>query len=672
MDDASYVRRTTCPLDCPDLCALDVSVADGRIVALDGAPDHPVTRGYICGKVRRFADHVYGPERLLAPARRIGPKGEGRFETITWDEALETIERQIRRTLDRHGGEAILPFCYGGSNGKFTQDAFDARFFRRLGASRLARTVCAAPTGRVLGELYGKMPGTAYPDYTQARLIVLWGVNPQTSGIHLMPFLKEARRAGAKTVVVDPRSTPLARQADLHLPVRPGSDVAVALSVLRWFWETGRADERFLAEHATGADELRRRAAGWTFERAGEAAGVDPRTIERFAQLYADSSPAVVRCGWGLERTRSAGSNVAAVLALPAVAGKFGVRGGGFTMSNSGAWKFRADEAIAEPPSTTRLINMNRLGRALTEERAPPVELLFVYNANPVSTVPHQELVRAGLRRDDLFTVVHDQVLTDTGLYADLLLPATTFLEHHDYRAGYGVGELRHVAPVVPPVGQSRPNDELFAELLRRFQLDRPDDPVDRDAWLRRFLGTDPDGTALYERLTETGAAEPPGGLRPVQFVDVFPGTPDRKIHLCPEKLDAEAPSGLYAHLSFPPDPQHPLQMISPATEHLVNSTLGQLWRQIVPLELHPADAAARQIADGDRVRVYNRQAEVLTVARLSHETRPGLVVLPKGLWARHTLNGATSNALAPDELTDVAGGACFNDTWVEVERAAE
>lgn len=662
---------TSCPLDCPDLCALQVDVAEGRIVKIDGRAGDPVTDGFICGKVKHFGEHVHGPERILSPAKRVGPKGSGQFAPISWDEAYELAATMLREAREGWGGESILPFCYGGSNGKFTHDAFDARLFRRLGASQLARTVCAAPTGRVSAALYGKMHGVAYEDYAEAQLIVIWGANPQTSSVHLMPFLAAARRRGAKLVVVDPRSTPLARQADLHLAVQPGTDVAVALSVIDWFFATGRADHGFLARQATGVDELRRRASEWSFARAARLAGIDAADLEQFAAWYAEASPAVIRCGWGIERTRSAGSNVAAVLALPAVAGKFGVRGGGYTLSNSGAWKFAADAAINEPPATTRTINMNQLGRALSAETDPPIKTLFVYNANPLATIPHQQLVRRGLEREDLHVIVFEQVLNDTALYADLLLPATTFLEHHDYRAGYGYSEFRHLRPVIDPIGQSKPNAEVFLELVARLGLTKPDDPLDRTRWLETFLGDGEQAARTHAALDERQSAQLPFGRRPIQFVDVFPGTSDGKIQLCPPALDAEAPRGLYQYVGVEPTGAHPLRMISPATERLVNSTLGQLWKQIVPLEIHPDDAASRGLADGQTIRVFNDQGEVRCPVRVTRDVRPGVVVLPKGLWSHHTLNGQTSNALAPDDLTDVAGGACFNDSMVEVEAAA-
>src|SRR5918999_1958563 len=333
-----HVVSTVCPLDCPDSCSLDLTVQDGRITTINGSSLNPVTGGYICAKVRRFPERVYGPDRLLYPAVRKGPKGMASFERKTGEEAIALIAGRLREARDRWGGESILPYLYGGSNGLLTQDTSDATLFRRLGASRLARTVCAAPTGAANMAMYGKMPSITYEDYPQARLIIIWGANPSASGIHLVPYIREAQRRGAKLVVVDPRTTALAKQADLHLAVRPGTDLPVALAIHRYLFEEGHADVAFLSEHATGAERLREKAHAWTFERAAQEADVPPDQIRALAELYAASSPALIRCGWGQERNRNGGSSSLAIMALPAVAGKFGVRGGGYTMSNSASW----------------------------------------------------------------------------------------------------------------------------------------------------------------------------------------------------------------------------------------------------------------------------------------------------------------------------------------------
>ena len=658
---------SACPLDCPDACSLEVTVENGRVVKLEGARDrNPVTEGFICAKVRKFPEHLYGKERLLQPMRRVGEKGEGHFETLSWDQALALAAEQLVETRDRFGGEAILPYSYGGSNGYLSQDTTDALLFHRLGASRLARTVCAAATGRAALGLYGKMEGVAFTDYPAARLVVIWGCNPSASGIHLVPPIQAARDAGSQLVVIDPRATPIAKQADLHLALRPGTDLVVALAVIRELFVSGRADRDFLSRHATRADELERRAAPWTLERAAAVAEVPVADLERFVELYSTCSPAVVRCGWGLERNRNGGSAVAAVLALPAVAGKFGLRGGGYTLSNSAAWKMDA-VTISGPAPATRIINMNRLGAALTSTSEPPIRLLFVYNSNALMTTPNQTLVRRGLERRDLFTVVFDQVLTDTARYADLVLPATTFLEHRELTRGYGAYALQAIAPVIAPVGEARSNYSVFADLALRTGVAEAAEIPPEEVAMAQILDSSGRGPALRAELAARGFANPVAGDRPVQFVDVFPKTGDRKIHLVPEALDAEAPAGLYTYRPDPASTEAPLALVSPATNRTVSSTLGQLRKGPVALEMHPMDASARGLTDGQRVRVSNEYGVVICGLRITTDLRPGVVELPKGLWSHNTENGATACALAPDTYADLGESACFNDARVEV-----
>jgi anaerobic selenocysteine-containing dehydrogenase len=655
--------RTACPLDCPDSCTLDVTVENGRIVKIDGGDDNPATRNYICAKVRRFPERVYGEDRLLYPAIRKSAKGQGTFTRVSWEEALDHIAARMLEIRDRHTAEAILPFCYGGSNGLITQDTNDAVLFRGFGTSRLARTVCAAPTGAANMALYGKMPGVTYQDYPHARLIILWGVNPAASGIHLVPFLKEAREKGARLVVIDPRSTSLSRQADLHIAPRPGTDLPIALAIHRHLFESGHAKQEFLDAHTTGAGKLRERAAEWTFERAAEVAGIDATGLRQLADMYVASTPAVVRCGWGLERNRNGGSAAAAILALPAVAGKFGVRGGGFSMSNSTAWGIKgATWMDLTPEPQTRLVNMNHLGRALTEYDSPPVKMLFVYNCNPVATMPDQARVVEGLQREDLFTVVFEQVFTDTCRYADVVLPATTFVENYDIAKGYGPISLQLVRRVIEPVGEARPNAEVFSQLAERLGVGRAEEETDT---LMRILGKLPGD--IGAQLSASGFVTPPWGGAPVQFVDVFPQTPDQRVNLFPELLDRTAPAGMYGYQPDPATGEYPLALISPASEKTVSSTLGELRQRAAVLQMNPADAQARGLATDDPVRVFNAQGEVHCPVALNKDLRPGTVSLPKGLWRKSTYNGYTSNVLVPDTLTDLGGGACFNDARVQV-----
>jgi anaerobic selenocysteine-containing dehydrogenase len=655
--------RTACPLDCPDSCTLDVTVERGRVVKIDGGDANPVTRNYICAKVRRFGERVYGEDRLLYPAVRQGPKGQGTFVRVTWDEALDAIAQRMMAIRDKDGAEAILPFCYGGSNGLLTQDTADAQLFRGFGTSRLARTVCAAPTGAANMALYGKMAGVTYEDYVHARLIVLWGVNPAASGIHLVPFLKDARNRGARLVVVDPRATSLARQADLHLAPRPGTDLPLALAIHKYLFDRGLAATGFLREHARGVDGLRARADEWTIDRAARVCEVDADALEQFAALYATSSPAVIRCGWGLERNRNGGSAAAAVMALPAVAGKFGVRGGGFSMSNSASWGIKAAAWMNDTPEPpTRLVNMNHLGRALLDYNDPPVQMLFVYNCNPLATMPDQNRVLRGLQREDLFTVVFEQVFTDTTRYADVVLPATTFLENYDIAKGYGPISLQLVRPVIEPSGEARPNAEVFSDLASRLGIGEAENEAET---LLRIVSRFPPGAGAA--LMADGIAAPPHGGVPVQFVDVFPLTPDQKVDLYPAAMVEHTNDRLYVYQPDPETEQYPLALISPASEKTISSTLGELRERAAMLQMHPTDATARHLAQGDPVRMFNDLGEVHCPVALNADIKPGTVSLPKGLWRRSTYNGSTSNALVSDSLTDLGDGACFNDARVQV-----
>jgi anaerobic selenocysteine-containing dehydrogenase len=658
------IVETACPLDCPDACSLAVTVQRGKVLEIDGSHKNPVTGSYICAKVRKFGERVYGPDRILYPAVRRGPKGAGQFKRVPWDEALELIVDRFRCAKRDAGGESILPYSYGGSNGLLTQDNLDAQLWCRFATSRLARTVCAAPTGAANLALYGKMPSVTYQDYPEAKLIVLWGVNPSASGIHLIPFVREAQKRGAKLIVVDPRSTAMARAADIHLPVKPGTDVVVALAIHRYLFANGFADEAFLRDHTRGAGELRERAEPWTIAEAAAVAGIDPDLLDRAADLYATSSPALVRCGWGLERNRNGGNAAMAVLALPAVGGKFGVRGGGYSMSNSASWNIERSWIASSEPST-RIVNMNHLGRALTEYTDPPVNVLFVYNCNPAATVPDQKRVLRGLEREDLFTVVFEQVMTDTALYADVVLPATTFLEGYDFARAYGPIHLDLGRPVVDAVGESRSNADVFGELCTRLGLLAEHEPAGELDLMVHILDKLP-GSVGNDLRSGTRPA-PPFGLAPIQFVDVFPNTPDRKVNLFARELDETAPAGLYGYQPDPATDRYPLALISPASERTVSSTLGELPRPDVKLLMNPDDARERGLEDGDYVRMFNELGEVHCPLQVAPMIRRGTVSLPKGLWRRSVRNNTTGTALVPDTLTDLGGGACFNDARVQV-----
>jgi len=659
--------QTVCPLDCPDRCSLDVDVEAGRVVRIEGNRINPVTGAFICSKVRRFGERVYGPDRVLYPRRRVGRKGEGRFERIGWEEALDLVADRVRDARERHGGEAILPFSYGGSNGLLTQGGADERLFRSLGASRLARTVCAAQTGHAAQALYGKMASVDFPDFEAARLVIVWGANPKHSNLHLMPYLKKVRAAGGRVALVDPRQTLGAGFVDLHLPVRPGTDLVLALAMIGRLERRGAVDRGFLAAHATGAERLLAAAREWTLERAASVTELAAADIARLADLYAEADPALVRCGWGVERNRNGEAAVAAILALPAVAGKFGKRGGGYALSASEAYAVDGDRIAGVPEPETRVVNMSQLGRALQESQ-PPVRLLFVFDANPAVTLPDQNRVLEGLRREDLFTVVFDPVMTDTALFADVVLPGTTFLEHAELSTSYGTYSLMLGLPVIAALGESKPNEEVFRLLGGRLGVSGfPVGDEAITAALDAIGARLQDGGERLVRLRREGRLRfdfP--GERPVQFGTVFPATSDGRVQLWPEELGREP----YHFIPDAHDPAHPLILISPSTERSVCSTLGEYGFKQAWVELSPADAAARKLRQGQQVRVYNTLGEMRVPLRINPELRAGTALIPKGTWRRHAANGACGSALVPDAVSPLSGGACFNDARVEISAA--
>lgn len=674
---SSRTRSTTCPLDCPDTCLLTAEVDGPRVVSLGGRPESPVTRGFICAKVSKLPEQLDHGARLTRPQRRAGPKGSGRFEDVSWDEAIAEITRRFREIVARWGGESILPYHHGGSNGILSEGFLDALYFHRLGASRLAKTLCAAPSTAVARGMTGGMPGVSFPDYSHARLIVLWGTNPSVSNIHLMPFVREARRRGAAVVSVDPIRQLSTGQVDLHLPVLPGADLPLALGLIHRLEATGALDRDFLGRHAKNLQPLLAAAARWPPQRAAREAGVAEADLVRLADLYAERSPAVLRTGWGLERNHNGGRALAAILALPVLLGKMGVRGGGFTMNNGGAVCFDRDAILGQLPATTRSVNMTRLGRWI-DPRAPspdpPVKALFIYNANPVATVPDQRAILRGLARDDLFTVVFDPLQTDTARWADVLLPATTFLEHRDLRVSYGHYVVGGLQPVTPRRGEARPNVEAFAALGRAMGFDDEPFSWSEETCLEQAIrhlsvnGRPADETALrhggHQPVTFGDGAD---GAGPVQMIDVRPRTPDGKIDLTPPQLGPEP--FRYRHVRRR-DAAAPLILLSPATSKRINSTLGERDEEPLRVTLHPEEAAARKLAPGDRVAVFNRLGRVECPLVVSDRVRPGVVVLPKGAWRRSSGNGFTSTALVPDDVNEVGGGACFHDARVEVERA--
>jgi len=654
-------------MDCPDSCTLEVTVEGQNIVSIEGTQDHPTTKGFICSKIREFGKRVDHESRLLTPMRRVGAKGAGEFVPISWGQAISTITDRFRSIRDEFGAEAILPYHYGGSNGVLGDGFIDSLYFSRLGASRLARTLCATPTGEVATGMYGKMAGVAFNDYPRAKCIVIWGANPKASNIHLLPFLQEAKKNGAFIAVVDPKLNFSPKEIDLHLPVVPGGDLPLALAMIRIWKEAGQIDFDFLGQHADGYETLLAAADAWPVERAAEAAGIEPQVIRTLADVYAEATPAVIRCGWGLERNRNGGQAVAAIMAIPALMGKFGVAGGGYTMSNSGATTFDLKSLLGDVPWDTRIINMSQLGTVLTGPMEPPIKGMFVYNCNPAVTVPDQNLVLEGLSREDLFTVVFDQVMTDSALYADIILPAVTFLEQWEIKKSYGAYIIGGVQPVIEPRGEARPNEIVFGALGQAMGFEDEAFRWDSKTAMKKVAGAlrQHNKTPDLEMLEEGKAVlyDFPDET-PVQFGTVFPNTADRKAHLTPPALGS-------APYQYDPIPGRglPLSLISPASGRMITSSMGEFSFKELTVMLSVREAETRDIRSGQTVRVYNGLGEVICKADVSDKIRDGVVSMAKGAWFRHAENGKTSTALCPSNVNIVGGGACFNDARVEVER---
>lgn len=654
------IRHSVCALDCPDCCAIIVEADGGRATRLRGDPAHPVTQGFLCAKVARYLEREYHPQRLLHPLRRTGAKGEAQFERISWEEALDHVAARLSAVTASDGAEAVLPYSYGGTLGFLQSGSMDRRFFHRLGASRLDRTICAAAGGAGLMEAYGCRMGTPPEDFVHARYIIAWGANILATNVHLWPFVVEARRRGARFVVVDPVRTKTAELADWHLAPYPGTDLALALGLMHVLYEEG------LSRRLDGEESLRARAAEYPPERVARLTGIDAEDIRRLAREYGTTRPAVIRLNYGVQRSQRGGRAVRAISLLPALTGAWEERGGGFQLTTSGA--FQVNRAALERPDLgppARTVNMTLLGRALTELADPPVKALVAYNSNPAAIAPNQQAVLAGLRRPDLFTVVIDHFLNDTARFADIVLPATTFLEHADLYFAYGHYYLQMARPAVPAPGECKPNTEIFRLLARRMGFTDPCFDDTDDDLIRQALDTDSPylaGVTLErlerERFVRLNIPElPMAGVKP---------------NLDGEPLDYEPP--VESRLGKEFDPRFPLELVSSKAHAGLNSSFGMLERvqaESGVLEIHPEDAAARGIADGMAVEVYNARGAVRLRARVGPFVRPGVVRAPSGRWLSAT-GGVNVNALIADRLTDIGGGPTFYNCLVEVRPCAE
>jgi len=647
-------------------------VRDGVAEKLVGVKEHPFTRGGLCAKVSHFLERTYSPDRLCRPLMRTGPKGSGAFEPVSWDVALAHIGERLGAIVDEHGGEAVLPYSFAGTQGLVQGASMDRRFFARLGACRLERTICgqAAAAGQL--EAAGTLVGMRPFDLLHSRFIVLWGTNTIVTNLHQWPIVQQARKAGARVVVIDPLLTRTAAAADWHVRPLPGTDAALALGLMHVIVAEDLHDADYVAAHTEGFERLAGELAAWSPARTEEVTGVAAGEVVALARAYATTRPAAIRRLIGIEHHREGARMVRTISCLPALVGAWRDRGGGILGTTSwAAYSALDQDALAGPQPDTRAVNMVRLGHALTE-LDPPVRALVVYNSNPATTAPDSTRVMRGLARDDLFTVVLEHFLTDTARYADVVLPATTQVEHVDLVPSWGHTYVTYNEPAIAPVGDALPNTEIFRRLAGAMGFDdEAFEATDEELARAALAGARaPLDTIDFERLREVGWAEAdlPEDFRP--FADGGFGTPSGRLRLWSE--------GLPPGFDPPPGDDEPLALVTAkSAHHFLNSTYANLPRHLAGegeplLDLHPGDAAARGIADGDVVRVSNARGEVVARARLGDVVRPGVVALPSGWWASRSPGATMANALTTPELTDRGGGGAFHSARVEVAPVRE
>jgi anaerobic selenocysteine-containing dehydrogenase len=681
--DTTQVRGA-CPHDCPDTCALLTDVQGGVAIKVYGNPAHAHTHGTLCAKVAKYTERTYHPERILHPLKRVGPKGSGQFERVSWDAALTDIAARLK-TIAAHDPQAILPYSYAGTMGLVQAEGMAARFWHKLGASLLDRTICSSAGGEGLNHTLGGKVGMKVEFFAEAKLIIIWGSNSITSNLHFWRYAQEAKRNGAKLICIDPRKTETADKCHEHIQLLPGTDAALALAIMHQLIANDWLDHDYIAQHTLGWDQLKARAQQWPPQRAAQICGVPAAQIASLARDYGMSlvnqTPAAIRVNYGMQRVRGGGNATRAVACLPALIGAWRHRAGGLLLSSSGM--FPVDKNALQRPDlldgkNPRTVNMSTIGNDLLRETSaefgPKIAALVVYNSNPVAVAPESALVVQGFAREDLFTVVLEHFQTDTADYADYILPATTQLEHWDVHLSYGHTDVLLNQPAIAPVGQAKPNTQIFRELATRMGYTEPcfadsDETMCRAAY---------HGKIDFGQLLRDGFA-------PLQVPDApfaqggFP-TPSGKCEFFSARLAQQGMDGLPDHVpnyeTLGSSPKYPLAMISPPARNFLNSTfvnvksLRDMEGEPV-LEIHADDAAARQLADGQVVRIFNDRGSYHCTARISPRARVG-VVHGLGIWWRKLgLHGTNVNEVTSQHLTDMGRGPVFYDCLVQVEAAA-
>ena len=697
--------HAACPHDCPDACGVLITVEDGRATRIQGDPAHPVTRGFLCAKVAKYLDRVYSPERVLYPMKRVGPKGPtshdgtnpASFQRISWDEALDEITERFRKIIVEFGSEAILPYSYGGTLGVLNNASMDRRFFHRLGASQLERSICSTAGDAGLESVLGAQIGTEPEQFKHSRYIIAWGANIHGNNVHLWPFMQEAKRNGAKLVVIDPYRTRTAGCADWYLPINPGTDVALALGMMHVIINENLYDADYVARYTVGFEYLREKVQQYVPEYVSRWTGIDAADIRKLAHEYVTVRPAAIRVNYGLQRCQNGGMATRAITMLPCITGSWKEVGGGLQLSISGA--FGLNKAALKKPELMhkalgregRMVNMVELGKALNTLSGPPIKALFVYNSNPAAVCPnHNEVIR-GLKRQDLFTVVHEQFFTDTTDYADIVLPATTFFEHKELQAAYGHYYLQMSQQAIQPLGECRSNVDVFRALAERMGFvedcfrESVDEMIDTalsspNPWLK---GIDRERLEIegHVRLNFENQFSVPGTQFSGYFLPFAKGnfpTRSGKAELYSEALKAK---GLDPVVEFTPPSEsrhsvmaktYPLELLARKADNFLNTTFSNLpavqnMEESGLLEMHPADAQVRGITEGDSVRVFNSRGEIFLTARVDGKVPRG-IVSARLHWAKLSPGNININVLTGEQLSDLGNAATFYSTLVEVE----
>jgi anaerobic selenocysteine-containing dehydrogenase len=675
------ILPSVCPLDCPDTCSLSVEVTGDQITSVRGSDANPFTAGVVCNKVTRaYPDFVHGPARLTHPLRRVGPRGSDQFERISWDAALDLVVAGFRAAIDAHGAQSILPLNYAGPHGELAGGSLDRRFFYRLGATRMNRgPLCGGVRSLAYESLYGNAPGMPPEQAQHADLIVVWGNNVTVSNLHLTRVVKAARANGARLVVIDPKRIKIAQQADLYLQVKPGTDVVLAHALATELERRGAFDAEFIAQWVHGAQEYMAEARRYSIEDAAEICGLAPRDILQLADWMQAAERLATSTGNGMERGRSGGSGLRAAMALNALLGQHGRLGAGVVAkSGLASPKTRArlqGDHLIDPD--TRVVNILDVARLMLDRDQPtPINAVMIYNHNPVATHPDQARMIAALSQPEMFTVGCDVVMTDSMAYCDVILPAATHFEHDEIFAAYGQNYVQRAEPVIAPVGESLPNTEIFRRLAARFgyteaahqasDVQLMDDAM--DASHPQFEGRPPSQMPT-DRALEMQNSD---GAALILCDTVTPDTETGRIELFSAALEAETGFGVPR---FDPVPQDlPLVLITPSSDKRINATFGSAPLSAGPesIEVHPEDAAARGLEEGDTVEVANARGAVTFRLKISDAMQRGVVYAPKGTWRISSETGLTANALIPVEVrTDIGDGACYNETFVELRAYA-